>query len=228
MPVHDWTRLEAGDFHNFHQCWVVAIRDALNGGLLPPEYMAMAEQVTGGSILDEVVLLGSPRSAGVAAEFDRINFAKRSDRVVIRHGHGKVVAIIEIVSPENKDSRYAIRNFVERTGDSLKQGVHLLVVDLFPPTPHDPRGIHKAIWDEFWDEPYEFPPDKPLTVAAYAGGELPTAYVESVGVGDPLPSQPIFLSHTSYLPAPLEATYLQAWDVFPAQLKHLVDPDRQP
>ena len=47
MPIHDWTRLEAGDFHDFHQCWVVAIRNALNGGLLPPEYMAMAEQITG-------------------------------------------------------------------------------------------------------------------------------------------------------------------------------------
>ena len=23
MPIHDWTRLEAGDFHDFHQCWVV-------------------------------------------------------------------------------------------------------------------------------------------------------------------------------------------------------------
>ncbi len=47
MPIHDWTRLEPGDFHDFHQCWVVEIRNALNGGLLPPEYMAMTEQVTG-------------------------------------------------------------------------------------------------------------------------------------------------------------------------------------
>jgi hypothetical protein len=26
MPIHDWTRPEAGDFHDFHQCWVVGIR----------------------------------------------------------------------------------------------------------------------------------------------------------------------------------------------------------
>ncbi|HZW32184.1 MAG TPA: hypothetical protein VFF52_15845 [Isosphaeraceae bacterium] len=25
MPIHDWTRVQAGDFHHFHQCWVVAI-----------------------------------------------------------------------------------------------------------------------------------------------------------------------------------------------------------
>ncbi len=29
MPIHDWTRLEPGDFHDFHQCWVVEIRNAL-------------------------------------------------------------------------------------------------------------------------------------------------------------------------------------------------------
>ena len=23
MPIHDWTRLELGDFHHFHQAWVV-------------------------------------------------------------------------------------------------------------------------------------------------------------------------------------------------------------
>jgi hypothetical protein len=56
MSIHDWTRLEAGDFLEFHQCWVVGIRNALNSGLLPPDYMAMAEQVTGRPIPDVVTL----------------------------------------------------------------------------------------------------------------------------------------------------------------------------
>ncbi len=56
MPIHDWTRLEAGDFHHFHQRWVVAIGNALNGGRLPPGYMAMVEQVTGRPIPDVVTL----------------------------------------------------------------------------------------------------------------------------------------------------------------------------
>ena len=56
MPIHDWSRLEAGDFHDFHQCWVIALRNALNSGLLPPDYMAMAEQVTGRPIPDVVTL----------------------------------------------------------------------------------------------------------------------------------------------------------------------------
>ena len=238
MPIHDWTRLEAGDFHDFHQCWVVAIRNALNGGLLPPEYMAMADQVTGRPIPDVVTLRGlepkgdpggiavatAPPSARVIAKFERINYAKRADRVVIRHGRGKVVAIIEIVSPGNKDSRHAIRAFVEKAADVLMQGVNLLVVDLFPPTPRDPLGIHKAIWDELTDEPFALPPGKDRTAAAYLGGDLPTAYVESLGVGDPLPSLPLFLSDARYVPAPLEASYMEAWSKFPAMLKEIIDP----
>ena len=177
MPIHDWTRVEAGDFHHFHQAWVVFLTNALNGGVLPPEYMAMTEQVTGRPIPDVVALHArpskgdpggvavatAPPSARVIAKFERINYAKRADRVVIRHGRGKVVAIIEIVSPGNKESRNAIRTFVEEAADILNQGVNLLVVHLFPPTPRDPRGIHKAIWDEFGDEPFDFLPDKPLT-----------------------------------------------------------------
>ena len=238
MPIHDWTRLSDGDFHHFHQCWVVGIGNALNSGLLPPGYLAMAEQVAGRPIPDVVTLqhqepsgeLGgvataiAPPTARVIARFERINYARRADRVVIRHGRGKVVAIIEIVSPGNKNSRNAIRSFVEKAADILYQGVNLLVVDLFPPTPRDPHGIHKAIWDEFGDEPFDALPGKPLIVASFLSGDLPTAYVESVGLGDPLPSLPIFLSETRYIPAPLESTYLEAWAVFPALLKDLIDP----
>jgi hypothetical protein len=49
----------------------------------------------------------------------------------------------------------------------LDQGVHVLVIDLFPPTPHEPQGIHQAIWSEKYDGDFEFHPDKPFTLASY-------------------------------------------------------------
>src|SRR5262245_16551341 len=237
MPIHDWTRLEPGDFHHFHQRWIAAIADALNGGLLPPGFMAMAEQVTGRPIPDVVALQArpapgpqggvavqtAPPSARLIAKIERSAYVGRKNRVVIRHRHGKVVAIIEIVSPGNKDSRNALRTFVEKAADILNQGINLMVIDLFPPTTRDPHGIHKAIWDEFGDEPFDAPPGMPLVVASYLGGDLPTAYVDSVGVGDRLPSSPIFLSDAYYVPAPLEDTYMQAWEVFPDMLKELME-----
>src|SRR4051812_38872588 len=88
--------------------------------------------------------------------------------------------------------------------------------------------MHKAIWDEFGDEPYHAAPGKPLIVASYLAGETPTAYVEPVGVGDPLPSLPIFLSEDYYVPAPLEGTYMQAWDALPTLLKEIMDATRPP
>lgn len=238
MPIHDWTRLEAGDFHHFHQTWIPFLAAELNGGGLPPGFMALAEQITGRPIPDVVTLQArSPRieeggvvlapapapSARVVHTFERINYAKRADRVVIRHGRGRVVAIIEIVSPGNKDSRHSIRSFVEKAADILSQGVHLVVVDLFPPTPRDPQGIHKAIIEEFSDEPFDFLPDRPLTVASSIGGDRPTAYGEPVAVGDHLPAIPLFLTEHDYVPCPLDKTYEQAWGVFPAMLKELIE-----
>jgi hypothetical protein len=35
MPIHDWTRVDAGIFHHFHQRWIGVITDVLNQRLLP-------------------------------------------------------------------------------------------------------------------------------------------------------------------------------------------------
>src|SRR5687768_5477551 len=111
--------------------------------------MALAEQVAGRPIPDIVTfqtggpasqpgglaVKKSPSTARVISRFEKVVYARRANRVTIRHGRGKVVAILEIVSPGNKDSRNALRSFVQKAPDILNQGVNLLVVDLFPPTP---------------------------------------------------------------------------------------------
>ena len=43
MPLHDWTRVTPNDFHDFHLSWIAALRTALNSGLLPEGYFALAE-----------------------------------------------------------------------------------------------------------------------------------------------------------------------------------------
>jgi Protein of unknown function (DUF4058) len=240
MPIHDWTRLEAGDFHHFHQGWITNIANALNGGALPPGFMAMAEQVTGRPIPDVVTLQTRPQrdppggvvvkekpaTAQVVSRYEKTVYARRADRVVIRHGRGRVVAIIEIVSPGNKSSQNPLRSFVEKAVDILNQGVHRLIVDLFPPTPRDPHGLPRLIGEEFGDESFQLLPGRPLTVASYLASEAPIAYTNCVGVGDPLPASPLFLSDSEYdyIPAPLEETYNQTWAVFPAALREIMGP----
>jgi hypothetical protein len=97
------------------------------------------------------------------------------------------------------------------------------VIDPFPRSERDPQGIHKAIWDEVAERPFQLPADKPLTVVAYRAVPTKTAYVEPVAVGDDLPSLPIFLTEADYVPAPLEETYRASWAAYPAALKELLE-----
>ena len=56
MPIHDWTRVDAGLFHAFHQSWIIHLCDALNAGGLQPEYFALPEQSIRGPIPDVLTL----------------------------------------------------------------------------------------------------------------------------------------------------------------------------
>jgi hypothetical protein len=149
--------------------------------------------------------------------------------VVIRHHLGEVVCAIEVVSPGNKAGRMAVREFVVKAVDFLKRGISLLVVDPFPPGPHDPQTLHKLIWDEF-DEgvPFGLPPDEPLLLASYRAAAplvefTPEAFIEPLRVGAALPDMPAWLDTDLYVNVPLESTYLMAWNVCPADFRYFVE-----
>jgi hypothetical protein len=152
--------------------------------------------------------------------FALIEASRGVDRIVVRHhGQGRTVAVVEILSPEDKASDGALRGFIETMARAIAEHIHVLVVDLFPPGRYDPQGIHKAIWDVLEEEDFELPAEKPLIVAAYDSGPLPVTYVEPLAVGDILPEMPLFLEPGSYVPAPLESSYQAAWDQLPAALQ---------
>jgi hypothetical protein len=236
MPLHDWTRVPPGIFHDFHQTWAIAIRNALNSGGLPEGYFALVEQVTGGRIPDVltlheratgqrnggVAMAESPPQTRIQSSAETDIYVAKANRIAIHHPLGDVIAVIEIVSPGNKSNRHALRSFVDKALDVLDQGIHLLVIDFFPPGAFDPQGIHGAIWSEIKDESFELPPDKPLTLASYLSGPVKRAFVEPIAVGDALPNMPIFLSTETYVPAPLESTYQAAWSVTPPAVEALL------
>jgi Protein of unknown function (DUF4058) len=240
MPLHDWTRVDAGLFHAFHQLWISTICTTLNEGVLPESYFALPEQAASGPVPDVLTLHlkgddtstdSTNRQLAVAEVPPRARLVTRTeaelyldkvDRIAVWHRHGEVVAVFEIVLPGNKHSKAAFRSFVEKAADFIQHGIHLLVIDLFPPTKRDPQGIHKAIWDEFEDVECELPADKPLTLASYDAGAVKTAYVNFVTVGDALPDQPLFLKPEIYALVPLEATYEETWKVFPAAVKEML------
>ncbi len=243
MPVHDWTRVVHGVFHDFHHEWIGAIKHALNHGILPADYYAMADQVAGPGNPDVLGLQRSrplrsrkPRngaggSAVIAAPSARFSDTadhrppvRRRKRVAIRHVTGdRVVALVEIVSAGNKSSRDTIRAFADKLAEYIDGGIHILVLDLFPPGRRDPNGIHPLIWSAFKKAPFQLPPDKPLTLAAYAGGEMPRAFIEPVAVGDRLPDMPLFLTPDEHVRVPLEATYRAGWAEVPDRWREVLE-----
>jgi len=249
MPIHDWSHVDASVYHHFHQQWTIAISNALNSGVLPAGYSALVEQHSGGPVPDVLAVQrhgkngqGQPGGGAVVTTPPKVRhvfqskqdvLAARGNRVVIRHRLGEVVCVIEVISPGNKGSKMAFRSFVGKMIEFLQNGVNLLVIDLFPPTPRDPHGIHRAIWDEYEEQPFELPAEKPLTLAAYVASDLilgtfATAYVEQLGVGDVLPDMPAYLDRTGHVPVPLEASYQVAWSNCPADMRELVETGKLP
>lgn len=245
MPIHDWTTVDAGLFHHFHQSWTVSLCGNLNAGVLPSDYFALVEQIVPGSIPDvltlklsagserrpsasqALALATAPPKARLVARTEADAYARKANQITVRHRHGDVIAVVEIVSPGNKASRAELRTLVEKSADFIRQGVHLLIIDLFPQTARDPRGIHQVVWSEFVEEDFELPPGKPLTLVSYLAAAERSAYLESLAVGDTLPEMPIFLRHDLYVSAPLEKSYQTAWAAFPAPLKRLLEAPAQ-
>jgi hypothetical protein len=239
MPIHDWTKVPAGLFHDFHQSWSIRIKDALNAGRLPKGVAALVEQRSGPfeadvlaverrtrqqpSALNGGVAVRQQPAARIVRRADKAAYADRANRVVVKHHLGRIIAIIDIVSPGNKDSCRALDAFAKKTVDFLREGVHALIVDLFPPTPRDPFGVHKLIWDEFHEEDFAFPQGKDRILASYESGPEMAAYVEPVTVGDVLPDMPLFLWNGIHVPTPLEPTYQAAWDASPEDMRLAVE-----
>jgi hypothetical protein len=203
MPIHDWSRVPSGLFHDFHQSWSIRIKDALNAGPLPDGVEALVEQRAG------------PKESDV--------YASRANRIIVTHHLGRIIAVIEIVSPGNKDSRAALRDFVEKTVDCLRRRIHVLIVDLFPPPTRDPFGNHRVIWDEIIEEDFTFPEGNDRILVSYETGGERAAYIEPVAVGDTLPDMPLFLTNDLHVMVPLEPTYQATWEASPKALRLAVE-----
>jgi hypothetical protein len=245
MAVHDWTHVDAGTFHAFHTAWITHLSETLNDGVLPAGYYALPEQHGGRFIADVLTLQVPARDVSFPSSEGGLAVAEAPPRVrrklspspaargsrrtlAIRHVSGhQVIALIEIVSSANKDRATHVAEFVEKAANALWHGIHVLLVDLFPPGRHDAQGIHAAIWERFEDEPYLLPPGERLTLASYVAGPSPTAYVEHLNVGSSLPDMPLFLTPDRYVNVPLEATYQTAYQGLPAFWRDVLE-GRQP
>lgn len=245
MPVHDWSRVDAGIFHDFHSSWITHLKETLNDGLLPAGYYALAEQrscqvspdvltlkvpqssMSGRSANGNgaIALAEAPPKVAVTMRPEIKSYALKRRSLAIRHtSDDQIVALIEIVSKANKDRESTVHDFVEKIVAALSQGIHVLMLDLIPPGPHDATGMHGAVWrviDEA--EPYPMPDNKPLTLVSYIADAIPVAYIEPLASGAEMPAMPLFLDPDWYVNVPLEETYQMAYRGVPRRWRDVIE-----
>lgn len=125
--------------------------------------------------------------------------------------NGKLIAAVEIVSPRNKDRPDSRERYAGRYYGYLRQGVHLLLIDVLP----RPKGFSFADAVAA-DIGVEQPPcPVPFAVSYRVGepvpdGTLVARWVRPLRVGDPLPTIPLALNVRQYVTVDLEHTYREA------------------
>jgi len=140
----------------------------------------------------------------------------------------RIVALIEILSPGNKAGTRPLAEFVEKATQALAMGIHLAVIDLFPPGRLDPAGIHGEIVSALNnDDAYELPENNPLTFVSYTAGVEPVAYLQHPSVGDEVPELPLFLTEERYVPLPLRETYELTFTRGPSFWREVIEGNRE-
>jgi hypothetical protein len=220
MPMHDWTRVDAGIYHHFHGRWIFAMADGLNLGGLPKGYYALIEYAA--APVDSALSFDIPDTALDGFDADAFAVAKHSTVAVRATADHRKVALVEVLRPGIAGSAAARAAFLDKSVAALKYGLGVLVIDPFPPREQNSNSIPSAIWERVTGDSFTRG-GKPLVLASYAPGQQPTVYVDdSVGVGDILPDMPLFLNAERYVNVPLEATYMAAWQTFPADWRNVI------
>ncbi len=240
MPIHDWSKADAGVFHDLHVSWIAGVKAVLNERLLPAPFYAIAEPAVGDAVPDVLTLQAEERprspaaSAPTALDDSRDATVARAPASVVvqdlepadpytllaRHilirdslRNDRLVAVIELISKGNKTSRERADQFVDKAVSLLRAGMHLLLVDLHPPTQIVPAGLHARISEAYGTPPPELPEDRRLQAVSYQvlDGGFPRAHVVPLKLGDALPEMPIFLGPHSFVRVPFEETYSEAF-----------------
>ena len=164
-------------------------------------------------------------AAAVVGEVDESAlYALKRRTVTIRHAtNDRIVALLEIASPGNKDRPQSVQKFVDKAVAALQSGYHLVVVDLLPPRQSDPAGLASAVWEEMGGRRFDRPAGKPLSAASFRVADRVRCYAEPFAPGEGVPVLPLFYDPDWYVNLPLEATYAAAYEGVPRRWKRVIE-----
>lgn len=121
-----------------------------------------------------------------------------------------VVAVVEVVSPGNKDRPERRHDFAVRSAAYLQERVSVVIVDIVTER-HD--NLHAELMELLErTEATPWPINQPLYTTAYRTAKQNEAWrmevwAEALEVGRPLPTLPLWLASNLAVPLELEASY---------------------
>lgn len=216
-------------WESFHNAWPTYITQRLNAKLLPARYYAEPNVHLGVSMEADVTTHETEEKEADAADgavatavwappkpplvvplaFDDLDVVEV--RVYDEHRAMTLVAVIELVSPANKDRPSHRRAFATKCAAYLQHSVSVVVVDLVT---ERKENLHAELMRllELEEAAPGFAPD--LYAVAYrtatAEGRLSLeAWPEALTLGAPLPRMPLWLTPDLAVPLDLEASYAE-------------------
>lgn len=227
MPLHDWS--DRSGWEGVHHLWITEllrwVKPRLPEGYrafigsaptvavgAPPERPDVhVRQWSGDQSADAPSAL-TEGSTGEQPDVEVAVPALDTSKALYVESHGRLVAVVELVSPRNKDRPIARTTYLARYLGYLLEGVHLLLVDVH----RRPQNFSfaDAIAQELQVEQPPCPP--PLAVSyrvgepAATGGRLLAIWRRPLTVGQPLPSLNLALTVEAAVPVDLEQTYSRA------------------
>ncbi len=234
MPLRDHFHppLSPGrSWESFHSRWANTIGDALNR-VLPRRYVAEINMQLGTQVAADVAewerlddpseeATNGPGGVAVhayappaAALVMPVVFSDEIEvQIIDQSESARLVAVVELISPRNKDSAEASQVFAGKCAAYLQRSIGLIVADVVS---NRTANLHNELMQLFGQgEPYLLPDDALLYAVAYRPVQRQkTDQVElwpvPLTVGATLPTLPLALRGGRPVPVDLEATYTVA------------------
>jgi hypothetical protein len=220
-PTHSW--------ESFHMRWAGVIADTLDR-TLPPRFFAEVHTHLGTQVSSDVAefeqraeqLQEGNGSGSVAVQTwapptatTILPFVFPDDfevRILDEREDARLVAVVELVSPRNKDRPEARRAFAAKCAAYLQRGIGVVVADIVTTRQ---ANLHNELIDLLrLEELFRQAPDVFLAALAYRpahrdGQDQVDVWDVPLHVGGPLPVLPLALRGIGSVPLDLEATYTE-------------------
>lgn len=229
MPLRDHFRPPVTDlasWEELHGLWPGIIAVRLNS-LLPPGYRSGVKIHLGSAVEIDVAAFESQNLGGsgnhdpsdpalewkaatpsVLLDTDELTPPEYEVRVYDQRHTRRLVAAVEIVSPRNKDRAEARGAFVSKCHAFLQQEVCVVIVD---PVTERSANLYAELAERIGAKPPATAGRSIYAVSCRARSvhrrHQVEAWEHALEVGAPLPTLPLWISDTQYIPLELERTY---------------------